>query len=219
MSEKVGRAMHDAKEGDVVVIEVEDPVTYEQMVEWLQAWAAKLGAQLRLSGEIGFGRECVGITREDMYPEYTWYDAATQSWPNGDVWSPEDAYHKGEYVAVLGRGEDAVRELYEWGRWFDARGFTLEVSDAVPQPGLHPMFAKALGQDKHVRMVRPAEPPEGTVGSIRHVLETAPMGDSALRDAIEALLDQVEKFESRLATAEARIGQLAAALDLMEVHG
>ena len=72
-------------------------------------------------GECGFFRECVGlIGRNGCYVDYNIID------PNDKVLigpdpkfyderfediAPEDAYHKHDCVAVLGRGEDGLRKL------------------------------------------------------------------------------------------------------------
>lgn len=73
------------------------------------------------------------------YPDYKWGGPFSdeEEDQNGDVWTPEDAYHKHECVAVLGRGENAESQLYEWLQWFDREGFKVthyidaNVSDPV----------------------------------------------------------------------------------------
>lgn len=226
------RAMHDAKAGELVSVELGGMPSTAVMIGWLESWCDRLGhgARLELEGEIGFGRQCVGILCEGQYPEYTWFDAATGVWPNGDVWSPEDAYHKGEYMAVLGRGDDAIRELYVWGRWFDARRFTLEVGEGKIQEGVPLALAMALGQHITVRLVRPAEVPaeadhEQRFVRMRHLLETS-IGDTAMRDVLEALIDEAAAaaewragVRTKVDTALARLDSLSSALDLLEVSG
>ena len=103
----------------------------------MAVWAARNGLQLVLEGECGFGRECVGVLADGKYPDYEWYDAeyTERVDQNGEVWAPKDAYHKHPCVAVLGRGEPAEVQLYEWLLWFDANGFVLERGDVeLPKP-------------------------------------------------------------------------------------
>ena len=136
------------------------PVTNEQIshaekIAWMAMWCAKNKVALNLEGECGFGRECVGILTDGSYPDYEWYDPKTHERvdKNGEVWIPPDAYHKHSCVAVLGRGEDAESQLYDWLKWFDANGFVVKTG---PQP-LNPhegIFGIALGRHTYKRMVR-----------------------------------------------------------------
>ena len=91
-------------------------MTRDEKAAWMAVWAAKNKCRLELEGEVGFGRECVGIISGDSYPDY----------PDDDAMPiPEDAYHKHNCVAVLGRGENAEAQLFDWLRWFDANGYTV----------------------------------------------------------------------------------------------
>jgi len=96
-------------------------------VAWMEEWCAKEGLKLYLEGEVGFGRECVGVgTIEDgTYPDYVWYDDDYENRidNNGDVMIPKLAYHKHPCVAVLGRGGESIRQLYEWLKWFSDNDF------------------------------------------------------------------------------------------------
>ena len=91
-------------------------------------WAHNHGVRLELEGEVGILRKCVGIIADVVgYPDYRWYDKDyNQIDNNGDVWIPDDAYHKHPCVAVLGRGEQAERQLYDWLQWFDENNFVIE---------------------------------------------------------------------------------------------
>ena len=103
-------------------------MTHQEKIDWMILWAHKNACVLALEGECGFGRECVGILADDKYPDYEWHDADyNRIDPNGDVWTPENAYHKHPCVAVLGRGQDAEEQLYDWLKWFDDNGFKLQV--------------------------------------------------------------------------------------------
>lgn len=81
----------------------------------MAVWSAKNNLKLELQGECGFGRECVGVSAYGTFPDYKWYDKETleRADKNGNVWVPENAYHKHPCVAVLGRGEIAESQLYE----------------------------------------------------------------------------------------------------------
>lgn len=128
---------------------------HDAKVQWMAVWAAKNGLQLQLEGECGFGRECVGVTAEDTYPDYEWYDYNSYERldKNGDVWTPEDAYHKHPCVAVLGRGEYAESQLYDWLQWFDRNGFKLERGDKKMDPSLG-IIGVLMGKHRYVRLVR-----------------------------------------------------------------
>jgi hypothetical protein len=128
-------------------------MTHEEKIKWMIEWAHKHKLRLELEGECGFGRECVGvIAGNENYPDYEWYDKDTYERvdPNGDVWVPEDAYHKCPCVAVLGRGEPAEAQLYDWLVWFDANGFELE---CVDRP-ITSQMELLLGRHRHARMVK-----------------------------------------------------------------
>jgi hypothetical protein len=121
---------------------------------------------LELQGECGLGRECVGIITYETFPDYEWYtpydpnsegrhDDIKRLDNNGDVWQPEDAYHKHPCVAVLGRGEKAEAQLYEWLMWFNNNNFKVEVSE-IPEEELTE-GDKFLNNYHFVRMVRSKE--------------------------------------------------------------
>ena len=131
-------------------------LTHEQKIEWMAVWCAKNNLRLVLDGNVGFGRECVGISAEQNYPEYEWYDEDYNIISdNGDVWAPEDAYHKHPCVAVLGLGEKAEAQLYDWLQWFDQNGFKMELGDN-PIEDLQSLGVLGLLMNKHryVRMVK-----------------------------------------------------------------
>lgn len=132
-------------------------LTAEQKRDWMAIWCAKNHAQLSLDGSCGFGRECVGILVGDNYPDYYWHDSKTyeRADNNGRVWTPEDAYHKCDCVAVLGRGDEAEDQLYRWLKWFDENDFTAEEVAAPPSEYAHlGVVGILLGKHRHVRMVK-----------------------------------------------------------------
>lgn len=134
-------------------------VRHEDKVTWMALWAARNGVALALEATCGIGRECVGILVDSHFPDYEWRDKEwNRADPNGEVWVPQDAYHKHPCVAVLGRGEEAEAQLYDWLRWFDKNGFKVETGD---QPVGHALSAIGLflGKHRYARMVRQAVTP------------------------------------------------------------
>lgn len=126
----------------------------EQKIEWMTVWCAKNDLKLVLEGECGFGRECVGISAEEKYPDYMWDDKDyNRIDKNGEVWTPPNAYHKYPCVAVLGRGEEAEAELFDWLQWFDANNFKLETGDQDYDQRLG-AIAILMGKHRYARMVR-----------------------------------------------------------------
>ena len=71
-------------------------------------------------GECGFGRECVGLMHNNNFVDYNPTDISNGDYIDGffderfDSITPADAYHKHNCIAVLGRGEDAIRQLSDW---------------------------------------------------------------------------------------------------------
>lgn len=128
---------------------------HKEKIEWMKEWCFKNKLILTLEGECGFGRECVGVSNGDCYPDYHWFDPDTYEDidDNGDVWSPEDAYHKHTCVAVLGRGERAEGQLYEWLKWFDDNGFVVESGINEVKKPMHPI-EMLMGKHKYCRMIK-----------------------------------------------------------------
>jgi hypothetical protein len=120
---------------------------------WLAEWCKKENLELVLEGECGFGRECVGVASKNdgTYPDYEWYGESYERIDNnGNVWAPGNAYHKHPCTAVLGRGEKAIKELYEWCLWFENNGFHYKIISAECTNEIELM----LGRDKHHVMER-----------------------------------------------------------------
>jgi hypothetical protein len=135
----------------------EQQLTHDEKIAWMTKWATKHGLVLNLAGECGFGRECVGVLFHDNYPDYEWCNEETweREDPNGEVWTPPDAYHKHPCVAVLGRGEYAESQLYDWLKWFDANGFVFETGEQKMDPRLG-MIGLLMGKNRFQRLVRKA---------------------------------------------------------------
>ena len=131
---------------------------------FLALWAARYGAALQLEGTCGFGRECVGITHGSSYPDWQDTDGMMKHWDSGDheaqckgagacQWvSPweveaaappaglEDAYHKHPCLAVLGRGRNAVHQLYLWVKHLDDSGVGIVALDRQPTDAVSAML-------------------------------------------------------------------------------
>ena len=130
-------------------------MNHNEKLSWMREWCDRNNAMLDLEGECGFGRECVGILVDNLYPDYEWYDEDFERIDdNVDIWTPADAYHKHPCVAVLGRGESAEAQLYDWLKWFDKRGFVVETGTKPYDVRLGSVLAIALGQDRYSRMVQ-----------------------------------------------------------------
>ena len=127
-------------------------MTHEERITWLASYAARIGARLETEGECGFGRPCVGLIRNSVYPDY----------PEDAPVPIETAYHKHNCLAVLGRGEQAIADLYDWCCALEAAGFNkIAVS---PNPNFKTEYADRgnsflgvlLGKHECVRIVRDA---------------------------------------------------------------
>lgn len=129
---------------------------HKAKIKWMREWCAKNNLKLTLKGECGILRKCVGVLSEDIYPDYEWLDRKTYERidTNGEVFTPEDAYHKHPCVAVLGRGEKAEAQLYEWLQWFDKNNFVLETGARELDPDEDEEMARLFGQHRYARMVR-----------------------------------------------------------------
>jgi len=110
-------------------------------VAFLEQWARQNGCRFEPEGECGFGRECVGISAGHEYPSYEAWDMETfqrthdcpEAAPPPEV---TDAYHKHPCLAVLGRGPDAIHQLYVWVKNLADNGVVVErrrrkVRDAI----------------------------------------------------------------------------------------
>ena len=129
-------------------------MSHDEKIQWMAMWASKNSLVLHLEGECGFGRDCVGVSTGSSYPDYEWYDDDYErADKNGEVWTPKDAYHKHPCVAVLGRGQEAEEQLYEWLKWFDDNGFKLKTGVQAVDPKLG-AIGFMLGKHLYARMVK-----------------------------------------------------------------
>lgn len=100
--------------------------TREAQIVYITEWAARYGATLQIAGQVGFGRECVGVLMGGTYIDTADIKEREAYVEGGDWWEPEDSYHKHDCMAVLGRGDSALAQLYEWVRWLDSHGYGIE---------------------------------------------------------------------------------------------
>lgn len=138
---------------------------HSEKITWMREWAKRNGCTLELAGECGFGRECVGVLRDGSYPDYgpdfesidisddAAFDAMQKAKDDEDVWTPPDAYHKHDCVAVLGRGDEPEAQLYDWLRWFDERDYTVKSEPKKMDPRLG-MIGLMLGKNRRVFMAK-----------------------------------------------------------------
>lgn len=118
----------------------------EEAKSYLKKWAADNKCIFEDEGEIGFGRECVGIVAKEHFVDYSGLiDDETWGFP---FTVPVDAYHKGDYLAVLGRGENAILQLYEWVKEIESKGYTVKQSPRQPKPNEHPLQTLMSGLTK-----------------------------------------------------------------------
>jgi len=106
-------------------------VTREAQIVYLTEWAGRYRCALQLNGEVGFGRECVGILNGGPYIDYA---------DEAGIWTPEDAYHKHDCVAVLGHGGEALEQLYRWVKWLDGNRYGVEVVYRHPSSDIDLVF-------------------------------------------------------------------------------
>lgn len=94
--------------------------TIQECRENIQAFANEHKLIFNDEGECGFGRECVGLNIGEKWLDYnphnsTTYESIKEYYDQRfyEV-APTDAYHKHDCVAVLGRGDEAIRQLSDW---------------------------------------------------------------------------------------------------------
>lgn len=102
-------------------------------------------------GECGFGRECVGLTSGSNWVEYNPCDSINYNRIEDfyceefyDI-TPEDAYHKHECLAVLGRGPEAIKQLGEWVTSLNEIGVTIETFN-TGATGMQAMISGVTGR-------------------------------------------------------------------------
>lgn len=189
-----------------------DP-TREEMIDWLNGWCERLGCELNLHDSVGDERNRVPVISITAYGgDYVLYrwadDEASTHEPNGLMWVPEGVYLQHDYVAIRDTGPEALARMYEWGQWFDRRGF----------------FISTSRYEGVARINRPqTEPPEGQAARferMRWLLETK--GEDGVIEAIAMLIDEAEaaadgRGRTWRAGVDAKLRHLSGAIDVMEV--
>lgn len=117
--------------GSVRDMEDTQKVSREAQIVYLTEWAARYRCTLQLNGEVGIGRECVGILKGDTYIDYA---------DEPGIWTPEDAYHKHDCIAVLGHGADPLEQLYRWVKWLDENRYGVEEIYRQPTSDIDLLF-------------------------------------------------------------------------------
>jgi hypothetical protein len=86
----------------------------------IKTFADRFNLIFEEEGQCGLGRECVGLIFGDNYVDYnpcddTYLDYIEYFYDERlyDI-KPTDAYHKHDCIAVLGRGDDVIRQLSDW---------------------------------------------------------------------------------------------------------
>jgi hypothetical protein len=111
-------------------------------------------------GECGFGRPCVGVSAGDKWVDWQANTGAPDytDIPGGyDGWTPMDAYHKHECVAVLVHNDDLPFAWNQLKLWLDAiieGGWEVIHEDRVPKDALDLLFhgtsTARLGKPKEI---------------------------------------------------------------------
>ena len=103
----------------------------------IEKFCKETGFVFQEKGEIGFGRECVGIL-DPVTDSYVAYEALYDDEGDSPSYCPiyshsaeiaDNAYHKGPYLAVLLRyidKEAAIKELDEWVGRILAKGYKIQ---------------------------------------------------------------------------------------------
>ena len=94
--------------------------TIEEHKANIQEFANRFKLIFEDDGEVGFGRKCIGLTKESNYVDYNptqypYHDYVKEFYDERlfDI-VPENAYHKHNCLAVLGCDESSIIQLSEW---------------------------------------------------------------------------------------------------------
>lgn len=137
-----------------------ETATREQQIVYITEWASRFGATLQIAGTVGIGRECVGVLSGSSYIDTADVKDREAYREGGDWWQPEDAYHKHDCMAVLGRGDDALAHLYAWVKWADEHGYGVEDVYREPSSAIDLAF-HGISLPKLVRLPSAPSTPEG----------------------------------------------------------
>jgi hypothetical protein len=130
-----------------------ETVTRADQIVYITEWAARYRCSLQLNGQVGFGRDCVGVLNDGTY-----IDSGDVKWGGdrfaGDWWEPEDAYHKHDCLAVLGHDDDALAQLYAWVKWLDGHGYGVGIVYREPASDIDLVF-HGISTPKLVKLPAP----------------------------------------------------------------
>lgn len=121
-------------------------------MEYLQDFASRHHLVLVTEGEVGFGRECVGLADSENYVAHNPHNLSTHKRiPELECGaarrtSPPQAYHKHDCLAVLGRGERAIRQLARWVRALEEIGEVAIVSYQTGAEGVQALISGRVGR-------------------------------------------------------------------------
>ena len=102
-------------------------------------------------GEVGFGRDCVGLLAGRGYIDFNPINMGDyreiEEFSDNRLLgiAPPDAYHKHDCIAVLGRGEKAIRQLSDWVDGLKKLDVTIE-DYSTGAVGMQAMMTGATGK-------------------------------------------------------------------------
>lgn len=128
-----------------------ETVTRADQIVYITEWAARYRCSLQLNGEVGFGRDCVGVLNEGTYIDLEEVKGREAYQPGGEWWQPGDAYHEHDCLAVLGHDDDALAQLYAWVKWLDGHGYGVEIVYREPTSNIDLAF-HGISTPKLVRL-------------------------------------------------------------------
>ncbi len=134
--------------------------TIEQCRENIQEFANRFKIIFEDEGECGFGRECVGLTSGTSYIDYNPhkhpdYDQIEEFYDERlSQIAPPNAYHKHDCLAVLGRGDEAIRELSDWVDKLNELGAVVE-KYSTGATGIQAMISGLVGHAVRIPKANP----------------------------------------------------------------
>lgn len=144
--------------------------------ERIEAFCLKHKLIFEERGEVGFGRECVGLlSKRGGYLDYNPFSlaepfASIDGLQDHRLRAPltvKDAYHKHECFAILVEGEDygeAIRQLAIWVEYLESLGELEIVSYETGATGMQVMMSGLVGYALKVKEVAHGENGKGKNG-------------------------------------------------------
>jgi hypothetical protein len=130
--------------------------TIEECRKNIQEYANRFKLIFEDEGECGFGRECVGLTSGTNWVDYNPTDDSTGEEIKGfyderfyEI-KPPDAYYKHDCIAVLGRGDDAIKQLSDWVDKLNELGAVVETYK-TGATGIQAMISGVAGKAVRIR--------------------------------------------------------------------